>query len=221
MVVSSIWGAVAWAANLEYLMRMVSETLYGQINSMFRFWFLLSLCLLIGQPVSAKDSSEIEKLIAQTQDRSLTRQQRWAASAELGKRGEEAIPLILQSLKMNSHWSSTFCLIMALQDMKARAAPAVPSLINLLDDKHKSVASLAAQALGDIGESARPAIPKLVEKLNSPEPLVRLRAAEALLSLNSTNDKNSSLSVLNDLAKQKDNETAERARDVLNRFKKK
>lgn len=56
-----------------------------------------------------------------------------------------------------------------LEEMGLDAAPAVPQLIGLLDNRDEAVCAAAADALGVIGKDATAAIPKLVERLGEGE----------------------------------------------------
>jgi HEAT repeat protein len=53
----------------------------------------------------------------------------------------------------------------ALKILREQAAPAVPELIRMLDDRDENVARLAAEGLGCIGPAAAEAVPSLIAKI--------------------------------------------------------
>lgn len=77
----------------------------------------------------------------------------------------------------------------ALGEMKADAAPAVPALIEALQDMDVEMRRLCCQALGDIGTSPNSdSVSALAKQLESTEWTVRLAAAFALQKIDPQSD---------------------------------
>jgi HEAT repeat protein len=68
----------------------------------------------------------------------------------------------------------------ALSRVGDKAIPALPALIQALDDKDTQVRSHALAALAQLGPNAYPAVPRLITGLNDQRPQVRFRSAFAL-----------------------------------------
>jgi len=69
---------------------------------------------------------------------------------------------------------------MTLQNMAAKAQPAMPALIEALGDSSGDVRTTAATALRSFGPQAAPAVPALTRALKDSESIVRLEAARTL-----------------------------------------
>lgn len=84
---------------------------------------------------------------------------RASAISVLGKlKAEEALPVIVAALGSDNHWVRDEAAI-ALEQYRAKAASAVPQLIEALSDPTADI--YAAQALGAIGAAAISAVPFL------------------------------------------------------------
>jgi HEAT repeat protein len=64
--------------------------------------------------------------------------------------------------------------------MSWKAQPAVPALVQALQDQSAAVREASARSLGKIGAPAKPAIPELVRLAQDKDNSVRAAAAEAL-----------------------------------------
>ena len=69
------------------------------------------------------------------------------------------------------------------QALAETGTPAVPALIQALDDKDPTTVRLAAQALGEIGPEAKDAVPGLTRALGSKDVEVRLNVVRALAKM--------------------------------------
>lgn len=84
---------------------------------------------------------------------------RAAAISVLGRlKREEALPVLVDALGCDNHWVRDEAAI-ALANYRAKAAPAVPRLIEALSDPTAN--AYAAQALGAVGAAAAAAVPFL------------------------------------------------------------
>jgi HEAT repeat protein len=102
-----------------------------------------------------------------------------AASAldALGYTGSETIPVWQTMLSSDNPLPA----IRGLAHCGTAAAPAVPRLIELLQDRDSEIRWNAARTLGLIGPQAKAAVPALISALKKDDdPLVREHAAEAL-----------------------------------------
>ena len=70
--------------------------------------------------------------------------------------------------------------MIAFHELGPLTTPAIPALVQLLDDRDPVIRFRAACALGAMRANADPAIPALLRKLDDPEGYVRSTAAEAL-----------------------------------------
>lgn len=73
----------------------------------------------------------------------------------------------------------------ALRDLERIGTPAVPALIEALQDKDVRVRVYAADVLGALGSKAQEAVPALAKALKDPDQYVRASAAEALHEIGS------------------------------------
>lgn len=105
-----------------------------------------------------------------------------AASEALVHIGPEMIPLLVAELtRVRSPLEKPpLRTIETLGRFGARAEPAVPALIGLLEHEDRKVRAAAAQALGDIGSPPGVVIPPLLKTLRDPHPTVRAQAASGL-----------------------------------------
>jgi HEAT repeat protein len=78
-------------------------------------------------------------------------------------------PGIAELLKELEDEKTRFWAMHDLEELGLDAAPAVPQLIQLLDDPDKEIRAAAADTLRAIGKDATAAIPKLVERLDEGE----------------------------------------------------
>jgi HEAT repeat protein len=82
------------------------------------------------------------------------------------------------------HWATPrWQAAMAIGEMGAAGALAVPNLVEVLGDPDVRLRRFAAEALGKIGAKAKPAVPALVGLLGDSDYDVRTEAAEALLRI--------------------------------------
>ena len=129
------------------------------------------------------------------------------AAYELGTIGAPAVPALIETWRKASEdaggsgsenessqgatfalsgiggWSSpqlSWLQTHATYAMSAIGGPAVPALINALQDKNESIRASAAYALGDIGSAAQEAVPALTQALPDESTWVRRHATEAL-----------------------------------------
>ncbi|QDU77346.1 HEAT repeat protein [Bremerella volcania] len=101
--------------------------------------------------------------------------------SEMAEKGEKAIPRLRKALQNEkaAYWA---CLVAA--EMGPDAAPAVPELTAVLDNKDPEVRMHALIALGEIGPGAKPALPRVITALQSDEiPAVKYSAAFALAAM--------------------------------------
>lgn len=89
------------------------------------------------------------------------------AAMHLGQFGSGAVPALVQAL--NAPSMSKPDVLWALQAIGPDAGPAVPNLVELLQDKDRAAATRAAQALAAIDPKQEAAVPVLVEALQSAE----------------------------------------------------
>jgi HEAT repeat protein len=86
----------------------------------------------------------------------------------------------LQALR-DADWQVRTAAAMALEEIGARAAAAIPVLIQTLEeDRREDVREAAAEALGSIKPKATEAISALTKALDDPSPYVRWAVARAL-----------------------------------------
>ena len=103
---------------------------------------------------------------------------RASAMEALNEIGKAAVPSLTQSLR-NTRTAYWAC--MALGEIGADAAPAVPGLTELLaKDRRPEVRREAALALGAVGPAAAAAVPRLSEALDDTDPGVRMGAVFAI-----------------------------------------
>ncbi|MCC9607959.1 HEAT repeat domain-containing protein [Blastopirellula sp. JC732] len=95
----------------------------------------------------------------------------------LASLGPEAIPHLTAALK-NPQLRQPVAAI--LGEMGAKAAPAVPALIGLIDDENPRTANAAILAIGKIGPAAKEAVPRLTKALEEGEGQTPHDAALAL-----------------------------------------
>lgn len=110
-------------------------------------------------------------------------------SAQPGVRGPAAVELIglgevaalpVAGLLKDPDERVRHMAAMTLQNMGAKARPALPALIDALGDGSADVRTTAATALRSFGADAAPAVPALIRALNDRESIVRLEAARTL-----------------------------------------
>ena len=96
------------------------------------------------------------------------------------EQGDKAVPMLNEALK-NKETEYWACV--GLTELGAKAAPAVPNLIEIVSHEEEEVRLQAMLALAEIGEAARPGTPELIEALADPQVGVRYAAAFALGSI--------------------------------------
>jgi hypothetical protein len=96
--------------------------------------------------------------------------------------GSLVIPTLIQALH-NSDSDPRYLAAQALEKMGPAAAPAVPDLIDTIDDKSLMVADMAIRALRAIGPEADEAIPVLIKLLEDENWLLDSGAADALKNI--------------------------------------
>lgn len=121
-----------------------------------------------------------------------------AAVASLAEAGEAAVPALVEAL---NHQDAAYWACLALSEIGAAAAPAVPKLTELLDSEEMEVRLQATMALAHIGPAAKPAEAKLIEHLHNDQ-LAGVRYASAY-ALGTIGDK---AVALPELGKEFDNE---------------
>jgi len=100
------------------------------------------------------------------------------AMEAIAEHGEEAVAGLVQALadEKSAYWA---CLVLC--ELGAKAEPAVPGLIKLLDHAAPDVRQEAVLALAAVGEGAAPAAPRLVKALE--DPLLQAPATYALVRI--------------------------------------
>lgn len=96
------------------------------------------------------------------------------------EQARDAVPALRETLRMSRRNETIQSTIRTLGHFGPLAEPAVPDLVELLQDRDNIVRFVAASALGDVGPSARAAIPALTEALRDRSPAVRDAARRAL-----------------------------------------
>lgn len=99
-----------------------------------------------------------------------------SAAYELGLRGEEAVPALINALKDEAEAAPRN----AAYAFNRVGKPAVPALLDAARDRDPKVRARALDILGDMGLRAAEAVPDLVEQLQDDADDPRRRAAEAL-----------------------------------------
>ena len=106
----------------------------------------------------------------------------WKAARTLGRIGPEAIPALIPILKEEENYEVRSAAAYALGEMGAAAVPAVPALIEALEDEESLVRTVTAEALGKIGPGAVEAVPALAKAMTM-GPVGDFRAVYALGSI--------------------------------------
>ena len=101
------------------------------------------------------------------------------AVAALSAMGGDAMPGLL-ALYVDGTNHQRLWIAQGFMKQGAKAAAAVPMLLNELQAEQAHRAAIAAQALGGIGAPAGAAIPRLIELTRQDDPQLRLIAAEAI-----------------------------------------
>jgi HEAT repeat protein len=116
------------------------------------------------------------------------------AAYELGARGEEAVPALVDTLvnapdaeqwhpiheRINDGSFPRFVVANASHALTAAGAAAVPALLDALSHPSWAVRASVVETLGDLGLAAAPAVPQLCREIDDPNVYVRRHAAEAL-----------------------------------------
>jgi HEAT repeat protein len=127
-------------------------------------------------PADGKEFNPFKDLLA-----SQVSQHARDALMALGPKAAAAIPGALADLKSNDDW-----LHEPATQLLAKIGPAaVPSLLELTNDKEAIHRARAARVLGRIGAEAKPAVPVLLKLLEDQETVVRQEASTALGSIDS------------------------------------
>lgn len=103
---------------------------------------------------------------------------------EMAEEGDKALPRLRIALKnpKAAYWA---CLVAS--EMGKSAAPVVPELTSVLDNKDPETRMHALIALGEIGPEAKSSIDRVIQTLqNDPVPAVKYSAAFALASMQDT-----------------------------------
>jgi HEAT repeat protein len=98
------------------------------------------------------------------------------ALSEIGPDAKDAIPALLRNFRRKDLFGGSG----ASTALAKIGAPAVPSLLELLEDKNEDIRSQAILVLGGIGPQAKAATPALKELLAADSTKLQLAAAEAL-----------------------------------------
>ena len=101
------------------------------------------------------------------------------ATVALGFLGKDAVQPLMRALT-NKQAGIRFNAVSAVSSLNSNAGPAVPLLIQRLNDTNQFVAVYAAIALGDLKLERELAIPALTNSLEDPRSAVRSYAARAL-----------------------------------------
>lgn len=108
---------------------------------------------------------------------------RRTAVEALGYFGPQAVPVLVQTLKNDSHAEVRMSVASALGGLGPAAKEALPVLIEASRASESRVRASAAVALGKIGPDAKETVPALTQLLEDVEPGVRLTAVQALADL--------------------------------------
>lgn len=103
--------------------------------------------------------------------------------AQMGIRGQAAIPTLIQIVKKVDDPKLVWHAAHALGRIHAKPDEVVPALIPLLANESADVRAHAAIALGDFGPAAKAAVPGLTKLLADPKPEVKIDAAAALADI--------------------------------------
>ncbi len=96
------------------------------------------------------------------------------------EQARDAVPALRETLRMSRRNETIQSTIRTLGHFGPLAEPAVPDLVELLQDRDNIVRFVAAEALGNLGPTARSAVPALTEALRDRSPGVRDAARRAL-----------------------------------------
>jgi HEAT repeat protein len=102
------------------------------------------------------------------------------ALAAVGSDPEVAIPAVLKVLDQQSSDETRLTALRALGEFGAEAAPAVPSIVALLEGDDPRMRMEAVETLGEIGPAASAAVPPLMQVLQGEDGLLTITAAHAL-----------------------------------------
>ncbi len=103
------------------------------------------------------------------------------AAIALAKIGE--IDFLIRALQGKEEKINPYTACIGLGAAGPKAAPAVPTLLKILNSPDNAARMYAADALGEIGPAASSAVPRLEELSNSSLNFVRRAAGEALLKI--------------------------------------
>jgi HEAT repeat protein len=131
------------------------------------------------QPLPVEDAvTALGQALKQDKDE---RVRLWSAKALL-KFGRDAGPA-LPALRSTLRKKSVSVARMAAEVMVRLGKPAIPFLVDALNDQKCRVRDTIAAGLADLGPSARPAIPALLGALTDDDQILRWEAASALLHI--------------------------------------
>src|SRR5262249_4331019 len=134
------------------------------------------------EALAGKGGAAVPPLIEALKDRNYyVRTGAARALGRMGLRARQAIPALIQALKVEEVNRTFFA--EALAAMGPEAKDAAPTLPETPDDKVATVRHAAARALGAIGRAAEPAKPALARLLTDPIDFVQRDAATALESI--------------------------------------
>jgi HEAT repeat protein len=103
------------------------------------------------------------------------------ALVRIGAKHDKTVPLVVKRLNStNVEIPRRFVMLLNLKSVGADAAPAVPALAGLLEDKSPHVRYCAYICLGEIGPPAKAVVPALEKALNDKDWSNRVYAALAL-----------------------------------------
>lgn len=103
------------------------------------------------------------------------------AFEKLGPNAKDALPILVQRLRAKDlDQIKPQPVLTVIGNLGPAAAPAVPALLDLLDQKRSIFRNQVIDVLGEIGPAAKPAAPRLISLLEDPNRYTRSSAAGAL-----------------------------------------
>jgi HEAT repeat protein len=105
---------------------------------------------------------------------------------QLRGKAKDAIPAIVEVMRKDADGEARWHAAEALAKMGPAAQPALPQLIEALNDEVPAVRSHAAESLGRIGPEAKSSLPALRGLVNDPDAEVRAEAGRAIKAIGGT-----------------------------------